>query len=188
MGSKQHKQHLVLGKILHSYPPFLVRQLIVEGIGDLPPYVPPRPAITMLFRGEEFQITSTYDARDDIPWVIHALRLWLADSPRIIHYWEEHLDILQRPEEMAHLEEDLEAERAAEMHPPDFSVADEPRALITAEQVLANQRDELARIRQLTHEVEQGLKALEAAYPEAVAVLDEVADEIARRRTRLNEG
>lgn len=192
---QQPKRGLILGKILQSYPPFTVRQLISEGPKVFHHYVLPNPVITIPFRGEEYRITSTDYAHDDLPWVIYALREWLADGPRIIRYWEDHLDVLQRPEEMARLAADLEAEQEAKEAEETYNGNDstdgersEPRAAITAEQVLANQRDELARIRQLHNEVEQGLQTLEAAHPEAVAALGEVADEIARRRTRLNEG
>ena len=180
------------GQILFSYPPFLVRQLIVEGLNAFPHYVLPQPVITMPFRGEEHQITSTYDARADLPWVIYALRRWLVDRPRIIRCWEDHLAFLQQPEEMARLEADLEAEwmtkqEAERRRQNDTAVDHEPRTSrtrVTAEQVLARQRDELERIRQLTHEVEQGLQALEAAHPEAVAALDEVAGEIEKSRAQ----
>lgn len=180
------KRGLVLGPILQSYPPFTVRQQRVEGTGDMPPYsyiriLAPR-SITVLFRGKDCRITETYDSRADLPWVIYALRLWLADRPRMTHLLEEHLEFLQRPEEIARLTADLAAEQQAEnarSGDPDQSTA-ERRTPLTAEQVLANQRDELERIRQLTDEVEHGLQTLEAAHPEAVAALDEVTEEISR--------
>lgn len=158
---------------------------MMEGLGDLPPFLQPDLVITMPFRGEEFPISSTYEPRDDLPWVISVLRDWLADKPRFIRMMEEHLDMLQRPEEMARLGAVLAAEREERWaHPDDSSSDDKPSLAITAEQVVANQRDEMERIRQLTHEVEQGLKVLEAAHPEAVAALPAIADEIARKRTR----
>ncbi len=197
---QQRKRGIVLGQVLQSYPPFTVRQLIAEGPGAFYPYVLSNPGITIPFRREEYRITSTYDSRTDLSWVIYALREWLSDRPRIIRYWEDHLDRLQQPEEMAQLEAALEAEWEEKWAQPDGSRRDDkPSPTITAEQVLANQRDELERIRQLTHEVTLGLQALEAEYPEAVAALDEVADEMARieakhrlrtieAKRRLNEG
>ena len=100
----------VLGRILRSYPPFFVRTVVVEDITDLPHYVLSRPVITIPFRGEEFQITSTYDERTDLPWILYALQLWLADSLRNIRSWEKHLALLQQPEELARVEADLAAE------------------------------------------------------------------------------
>jgi hypothetical protein len=147
----------------------------------LHPSVLSNPGITIPFRGEEYRITSTYNSRTDLSWVIYALREWLSDRPRIIRSWEDHLDRLQQPEEMTQLEAALEAEWEEKgAYPDDSRSDDKPSPTITAEQVLANQRDELERIRQLTHEVTLGLQALEAAYPKAVAALDAVAEEIAR--------
>lgn len=187
---KQPKRGIVLGQILQSYPPFTLRQQIAQGPEAFHPRILSDPAITISFRGEAYPIASTDYSHTELSWVIYALREWLADRPRIIRSWEDHLDRLQRPEEMARLAADLEAEREAEeaqeAQEEDSSAEDEsdaPRAPRTAERVLANQRDELERIRQLTHDVEQGLQTLEAAHPEAVAALNEVADEMVRVAT-----
>lgn len=189
---QQPKRGIVLGQILQSYPPFTVRQQITQGPEAFHPYILPDLAITISFRGEEYPVTSTFDYPTDLTGIIYALREWLADAPRVIRYGEEYLDRLQRPEEMAQLAAALVAEQKEKeklAHPDGSSADDKPSPAVTAEQVLATQRDELERIRQLTHEVEQGLDVLEAAHPEAVAALDEVANEIVRRKAarRLSE-
>lgn len=190
------ERRLVLGRVLQVYPPFLVRELIAEGDERFPRFPLPLRAITMLFHGEEMRITTTEDSRIELPRVIYALRLWVADRSNLIRAWEEHDIFMQRSEQIAHLAADLEAEqatkgRAAETYPGESNATSTPgksRVMMTVEQVLANQRDELERMRQLSYEVEHGLQALEASHPEAVVALDEIADEIARRSTGWNEG
>lgn len=184
---EQHTSRVVLGPILRSYPPFLVRQQTVEGIGRYPYYVLlPKRAITMPFREEEYQIASTFDSRDGVPWVIYALREWLSHRPRVIRHWEDRVAELELPGAMERLRADLKAEWEVENLQEGKSAQDlEQRALTMAERILANRRDELERVQQLTQEVTQGLHTLEATNPETVAAVEKVAQEIRRNNDEM---
>lgn len=164
---------IVVGPVIQSWGPFRVRsQTLVTRHGR---YLPLSRYVVSILLGsaDEHRFAHLDSSADSLPELVAVLRKRLRDFVKDIEYWDRHLRELEQPEQVVALQAALDEEARVREHDAEAhgktTERDQSVSTTTADEVLANQREERVRLQTLYEAVQAGLRDLEEEFPELSA-------------------